>query len=142
MYPWNVKVRLNNTAVLSSGASIILQIEAMVGNDGMAAFQNLGVNMPMSSFQFEYYLDIPIGVNSSKFQPLNTVAPALSSSNPVLTCQVNEEGLVVNQASIFSITVSLIDTVTSQIVSNIAWQVNYHLATLLFKWRNYIFYFK
>jgi hypothetical protein len=77
----------------------------------------------MSSFQIEYYLDIPIGVNSTKFEPMNTVAPPLKASNPVLECQVNEQSLVVNQDTSFTITVSLIDSISSQIVPNIAWKV-------------------
>jgi len=77
----------------------------------------------MSNFQIEYYLDLPIGINSTQFQPMNTVAPPLKASNPILTCQVNEQNLVVIQNKSFSITVSLIDSISSQVVPNIAWQV-------------------
>ena len=123
LYPWKVIARLNYTSV-SSGASIISQTEALIGNDGIATFQTLGVNIAMSSFQVEYYLDIPIGVNSTIFQPMNTVAPPLKASNPLLNCKVNEEGLVVTQSTAFTITVSLIDSISSKTIPNIAWQVN------------------
>ena len=109
---------------MASGASIISQSEAFVGSDGIVRFQTLGVNIPMSSFQIEYYLDIPIGVNSTKFEPMNTVAPPLQASNPILNCKVNQEGLVVTQSTAFTVTVSLIDSISSQTISNIAWQVN------------------
>ena len=122
LYPWKVIARLNYTSA-TSGASIISQTEAFIGNDGIATFQTLGVNIAMSSFQIEYYLDIPIGVNSTKFQPMNTVAPPLKASNPVLACQVNEQSLVVDQGTVFAITVSLIDNISSHIVPNIEWQV-------------------
>ncbi len=122
-YPWKVIARLNYTSV-ASGASIISQSEAFVGSDGIVRFQTLGVNIPMSSFQIEYYLDIPIGVNSTKFEPMNTVAPPLQASNPILNCKVNQEGLVVTQSTAFTITVSLIDSISSQTIPNIAWQVN------------------
>lgn len=63
MYPWKVIARLNYTSV-SSGASLILQTEAFIGNDGIALFEKLGVNIAMSSLQLEYYLDKPVGVNA------------------------------------------------------------------------------
>jgi regulatory protein YycH of two-component signal transduction system YycFG len=108
---------------VSSGASIILQSEALIDSNGIATFTTLGINIPMSSFQIEYYLDIPIGVNSTKFKPMNTVTPQQAASNPILSCKVNEENLVVIQATAFSLTVSLIDSLSSQVVPNIAWQV-------------------
>ena len=108
---------------MASGASIISQSEAFVGSDGIVTFKTLGVNIAMSSFQIEYYLDIPIGVNSTKFEPMNTVAPPLKASNPVLNCKVNQEGLVVTQSTAFTVTVSLIDSISSQTIPNIAWQV-------------------
>lgn len=123
LYPWKVIARLNYTSV-TSGASVISQTEAFIGSDGIATFQTLGVNIAMSSFQIEYYLDIPIGVNSTKFQPMNTVAPPLKAVNPLLNCKVNEEGLVVTQSTAFTVTVSLIDSISSQTIPNIAWQVN------------------
>ena len=123
MYPWKVIARLNYTSV-SNGASIISQTESSIGTDGIATFQTLGVNIAMSSFQIEYYLDIPIGVNSTKFQPMNIVAPPLKASNPLLNCKVNEEGLVVTQSTAFTVTVSLVDSFSSQTIPNIAWQVN------------------
>ena len=113
--------RLNYTS--ASGASIILQNEAYVGNDGLAKFQTLGVNIAMSSLQIEYYLDRPVGVNATTFKPMNTVAPSIAASNPVLTCQVNEKNLVVTQATGFSLTVSLIDSLSANVVPNIAWNV-------------------
>ena len=123
LYPWKVIARLNYTSV-TSGASVISQTEAFIGSDGIATFQTLGVNIAMSSFQIEYYLDIPIGVNSTKFQTMNTVAPPLKAVNHLLNCKVNEEGLVVTQSTAFTVTVSLIDSISSQTIPNIAWQVN------------------
>ena len=61
---------------------------------------------------------------SSKFDPLNIATDPISSSDPILSCQVNENNIVVNETDLFSITVSLIDKYTSQIVTNIEWQVN------------------
>ena len=63
MYPWKVIARLNSTSA-TSGASLILQTEAFIGDDGVAKFQTLGVNMAMSSLQIEYFLDRPVGVNA------------------------------------------------------------------------------
>ena len=54
---------------------------------------------------------------------MNRVSPPISASNPILNCKVNEVGLVVNQSNSFSVTVSLIDKISSQTIPNIAWQV-------------------
>ena len=107
-----------------------MQSEAYIGNDGVAKFQTLGVNMAISSLQIEYFLDAPMGVNKTKFQPMNTLAPTISTSNPVLTCKVNEENLVVTKATAFTLTVSVIDSVSSTTIPNIAWNVNLNLNTL------------
>ena len=100
-----------------------MQSVAYVGNDGLAKFQTLGVNMALSSLQIEDYLDKPVGVNVTTFKPMNTVTPAIAASNPLLTCKVNENNLVVTQATGFSLTVSLIDSISSNVVPNIAWNV-------------------
>ena len=41
----------------------------------------------------------------------------------MLSCQVNEYGIVVNETDIFSVNVSLIDSVSSLIVEDINWEV-------------------
>ena len=61
---------------------------------------------------------------------MNIVSAPISSSNPVLTCQVNEQNIIVNETQLFNVTVSLIDSVSSQIVPNIAWQNYTWSATL------------
>ena len=55
---------------------------------------------------------------------MNVVTNPISITQPLLKCKVNEEGLVVNSAALFSITVSLIDSVSAQKLQNIAWKVN------------------
>ena len=62
---------------------------------------------------------------------MNIVTNPITASNPVLTCQVNEKNIIVNETELFSITVSLIDSVSSQIVPNIAWQNFTWKATLM-----------
>ena len=84
--------------------------------------------MAVSSLNIEYYLDKPVGVNATTFQPMNTVTPAISASNPVLTCLVNEANVVVNQNSAFTLTVSLIDSLSSNVVPNISWNVSLDLS--------------
>ena len=41
----------------------------------------------------------------------------------MLSCQINEYGVVVNETEIFSVSVSLIDSVSSLIVEDINWEV-------------------
>ena len=55
---------------------------------------------------------------------MNIVTPPINSLDPILSCQINEKKLVVNEAELFSITVSLIDNYSAEIVSNISWAVN------------------
>ena len=47
----------------------------------------------------------------------------MESTNPILSCKVNEESLVAIEAEQFSITVSLIDSKSFQVVPDIAWAV-------------------
>ena len=54
---------------------------------------------------------------------MNVVTNPISASDPVLSCRVNEIGIVVNETGLFTVSVSLIDSFTAQIVQNISWQV-------------------
>ena len=62
-------------------------------------------------------------LSRSKFNPMNVVTNPISASDPVLSCRVNEIGIVVNETGLFTVSVSLIDSFTAQIVQNISWQV-------------------
>ena len=53
---------------------------------------------------------------------MHIVSNPITSSDPKLSCQINEQNLIVNETQLFSITVSLIDSYSSQIVPNIEWQ--------------------
>ena len=55
---------------------------------------------------------------------MNVVTNPISVAQPLLKCQVNEMNLVVNATDLFSMTVSLIDSVSAQKLQNIAWKVN------------------
>ena len=55
---------------------------------------------------------------------MNITTGSMSSSDPVLTCKVIEEKLLVDENSLFNITVSIVDSLTSTAISNIAWKVN------------------
>ena len=55
---------------------------------------------------------------------MKTTTDSMSSSNPVLTCKVIEEKLLVDENSQFDITISIADSLTSTTIPNIAWNVN------------------
>ena len=54
---------------------------------------------------------------------MNVVTNPISSSDPVLTCKVNEDDLVLDENSSFNATISIIDSLSLQRVQNIAWKV-------------------
>ena len=60
----------------------------------------------------------------SKFDHMNIITNSMSSSDPVLTCKVIDEKLLVDENSAFNITVSIVDSLTLTAIPNIAWKVN------------------
>lgn len=65
---------------------------------------------------------IQISKFRTKFNPLNVVTNPISSSEPTLSCKVNEQGLIVETNAYFNITISIIDSLTSLSVKNISWK--------------------
>ena len=114
---------MNTSSDTSNTASLILQTEALVADDGTVTFENLGISQALSSVKLEYFILKPVGVNTSNFNPMNVVTNPITSTQPLLNCKINEEGLVVNASEVFSVTVSLIDRISSQKIKNIAWKV-------------------
>ena len=54
---------------------------------------------------------------------MNIETDLMNSSDPLLTCKVNEVDLVVNENSLFSLTVSIVDQVSLLPLQNITWKV-------------------
>ena len=75
---------------------------------------------------FENHKLTLFSLNSSKFDPMNVVTNPISSSDPTLTCQVNEEDLILDQNSSFNATISIIDSLSLKKVQDIAWKVINH----------------
>jgi hypothetical protein len=65
-----------------------------------------------------------LSILRSQFNNMKTITGSMSSSNPVLTCKVIEEKLLVDENSQFDITISIADILTSTTIPNIAWNVN------------------
>lgn len=57
---------------------------------------------------------------------MNVVTNPISSSDPTLTCQVNEEDLILDENSSFNATISIIDSLSLKKVQDIAWKVINH----------------
>jgi hypothetical protein len=53
---------------------------------------------------------------------MNLITDPISTSNPVLTCKVNEKSLVADESESFSVTVTLIDSFSSVTIPNITWE--------------------
>ena len=60
-YSWRVFAKINDT---SSMATIILQNNATVGDDGSVVFDYLGISIATSNLHLAYYLESPYGINA------------------------------------------------------------------------------
>lgn len=55
---------------------------------------------------------------------MNIVTNPISSSEPTLSCKVNEQGIIVDANTNFNVSISIIDSLSSMVVKNISWKVN------------------
>ncbi len=121
-FPWVVEAKL--TRANKNTTSLILQTEANVIN-GVATFTKLGVSEIDSGIVISYNFKLPEGLNASNFDTKEKVAPPISASLPVLTCDQSGAEIVADENRDFSLVLAIIDKKSKEVVENISFNVSF-----------------
>lgn len=94
----------------------------MLGQDGYARFESLGISNEINNFQIEYEFKLPKGVLNSSFNPYTLRQSVKNSTKAILTCQANKEKLIINENQKFNLSISLVDQISLFPIKNISWK--------------------